>query len=114
MSKYCFTFLLLIFTCSVIGSNKLYSDSIDNITKSDTILLADIFSQPYSNEINSNFFKDRLHSNINGGANYFITTKGENKYSVLNFFKNYGLISYYKKSEEKSKKKKIIYLDFFP
>ncbi len=114
MSKYCFTFLLLILTCSVWGSNALNSDSIVNISKSDTIFLADIFSQPYSNEINSNFFKDRLHSNINGGANYFITTKAENKYSVLNFFKNYGLISYYKKSEENSKKKKIIYLDIFP
>jgi len=114
LSKFYSVFLLFLLTNLVFGFSKNDSDSTKITPKSDTIFLADIFSQPYSNEINSTLYKERLHSNINGGANYFITTKGENKYSVSNFFKNYGLVSYYKKRETESNKKKSIYIDFFP
>jgi len=106
--KYNFFFLLLFLANSSFGFNEI--DSLGT----DTIFLSDIFSQPYSNEINSTIHLDRLHSNINNGANIFIVPKNVNKYSVRNFIRNYGLVSYYKKKETEINKKKLTYIDFFP
>ena len=114
MSKLPFLLFFVFFSNLLLAFGNNDSLKVEKSSSNDTIYLAEIFSQPYSQEINNNIQTLRFHNTINGGSNYFIIPNKENKYSVRSFFKNLGVVSWYKKSEEETKKNKFIYMDIFP